>query len=308
LTVKLLALSKILTIIKDKAMKTTSELPPHLPQRLLLVPVITLAMTLSSAEAQQAPNYAPPASYQQNGGYQSQRQGVSERVGGFVKRLFYGERAPSYAPNTSASRFGYAASRSLDAPPQAYRPERSAPSPASRNIASAPPAAVTKKTQKTSAPVKTATTPGKYTPPKIKPDTSAPKSTLQPAAKPEPQKVLDEPPAPTLTPAPALNNQPTEPPATVASLTRTLPGMDPAPAPATAPEKTAPVTTSSTTPQKQPPTSTAASSGQFLVGKKTAVPGRVISPYPPHQELDVGGLASGSLALDPTTDKVFEIP
>jgi hypothetical protein len=68
-----------------------------------------------------------------------------------------------------------------------------------------------------------------------------------------------------------------------------------------APEPTAP-------PQKTPAPSTPSSDGQFLVGKKTTSPGRVVSPYPPYQELDVTGLSSGSLALDPTTDKVFQIP
>lgn len=37
-------------------------------------------------------------------------------------------------------------------------------------------------------------------------------------------------------------------------------------------------------------------------------PGAVVSPYPPHNELDVSGLSSGSLAVDPTTKKVFRIP
>jgi hypothetical protein len=45
-----------------------------------------------------------------------------------------------------------------------------------------------------------------------------------------------------------------------------------------------------------------------LKGRKTAKPGRVISPYPPYKELDITGLESGSLALDPTTQKVFEVP
>lgn len=53
---------------------------------------------------------------------------------------------------------------------------------------------------------------------------------------------------------------------------------------------------------------TAGGSGTFLKGKRTSKPGRVISPYPPYQELDITGLASGSLALDPTTQKVFEVP
>ena len=45
-----------------------------------------------------------------------------------------------------------------------------------------------------------------------------------------------------------------------------------------------------------------------MKGKRTAKAGRVISPYPPYKELDITGLESGSLALDPTTQKVFEVP
>ncbi len=49
-------------------------------------------------------------------------------------------------------------------------------------------------------------------------------------------------------------------------------------------------------------------SGSFMVGKKTSKTGRVVSPYPPYNELDITGLPSGSLALDPTTQKVFQVP
>ena len=45
-----------------------------------------------------------------------------------------------------------------------------------------------------------------------------------------------------------------------------------------------------------------------LTGTKTSKPGRVKSPYSPYAELDVSGLPSGSLALDPTTQKVFRVP
>ena len=67
---------------------------------------------------------------------------------------------------------------------------------------------------------------------------------------------------------------------------------------------------SETTPKEFPSTTSSSSgaSGSFLKGKKTAKPGRVISPYPPYKELDITGLESGSLALDPTTQKVFEVP
>lgn len=81
------------------------------------------------------------------------------------------------------------------------------------------------------------------------------------------------------------------------------------PAPKQPEPPTPPVTTrrSETTPS-EPSTASSGTSGSFLKGRKTAKPGRVISPYPPYKELDITGLESGSLALDPTTQKVFEVP
>lgn len=123
-------------------------------------------------------------------------------------------------------------------------------------------------------------------------------------------------PAPQLkTPAPAPTTRTYSPPkvsqtppkTTTKPATKTTP-LPPAPKP---PEPTPPpVTTrrSETTPREQFPETTASSSSAFLKGRKTAKPGRVISPYPPYKELDITGLESGSLALDPTTQKVFEVP
>lgn len=37
-------------------------------------------------------------------------------------------------------------------------------------------------------------------------------------------------------------------------------------------------------------------------------PGRVKVPFPPYNELDVSGMASGSLAKDPATGKMFRLP
>ncbi|TDU64568.1 hypothetical protein EI77_04018 [Prosthecobacter fusiformis] len=64
----------------------------------------------------------------------------------------------------------------------------------------------------------------------------------------------------------------------------------------------------SSAPSKPATDKTAGNNGSFLKGKRASKEGRVISPYPPYQELDVTGLSSGSLALDPTTQKVFEVP
>ncbi|MCE9519952.1 MAG: hypothetical protein K8R87_10415 [Verrucomicrobia bacterium] len=57
-----------------------------------------------------------------------------------------------------------------------------------------------------------------------------------------------------------------------------------------------------------PPPKAPTESSSVLTGSKTGKVGRVKSPYAPYSELDVTGLPSGSLALDPTTQKVFRIP
>jgi hypothetical protein len=60
----------------------------------------------------------------------------------------------------------------------------------------------------------------------------------------------------------------------------------------------------SSTGTSTPPASNAAT----LTGTKTTKAGLVKSPYPPYNELDVTGLPTGSLAMDPTTGKVFRVP
>jgi len=52
----------------------------------------------------------------------------------------------------------------------------------------------------------------------------------------------------------------------------------------------------------------AAKDDRFPIAKKTDTPGRVISPFSPYSELNVDGLISGELALDPVTGKVFRVP
>lgn len=46
----------------------------------------------------------------------------------------------------------------------------------------------------------------------------------------------------------------------------------------------------------------------YPVARPSDEPGRVVSPYPPYNTLDVKGLESGSLALDPTVGKIFRVP
>jgi hypothetical protein len=74
-------------------------------------------------------------------------------------------------------------------------------------------------------------------------------------------------------------------------------------------------TTSSTTKTKEPATDKTAAASSKPTGtkeaplaEKTETEGLVKSPYPPHKMIDVRGMASGTLAKDPTTQEVFRVP
>jgi len=285
---------------------------PHLclsKSQLLATTAIGCLFAISPIGAQQNPgtpqnpNYAPPAQYNSGRpGYGEQRPKASQRVGNFVRNLFYGELGSKGTPANSSS----TGSRSLDGPPaSAYRPTPDAPPSGSSSMANKGTATPTvKKTPPAVTPKPAVKKPvSQYVPPKIQNTPPVPKP-------PQPSQQAEEiPPVvePTVkNPSPPVEDQ--APPVTPSD-------VDSSPGVADVPQKqdasSAPKTTAGETVAKtEEPKSTTPSSDntQFLVGKKTAVPGRVISPYPPHQELDITGLSSGSLALDPTTNKVFQIP
>lgn len=88
------------------------------------------------------------------------------------------------------------------------------------------------------------------------------------------------------------------------SAVTTVPGtetfVDPAPQP---------VVTPTPQPTPPPPPPKALIDKESLpVAKWSGTYGRVISPYPPHHELDVTGLPPGSLARDPATRLIFRLP
>lgn len=105
-------------------------------------------------------------------------------------------------------------------------------------------------------------------------------------------------------PKPASGNH--SPVTTTSNSPVTSPDSPPAPEPRRQEPAADEPSTASSSPK--PSTPSPAAAGAPLVGSKTAKPGRVKSPYPPYNELDVTGLSSGSLAMDPTTQKVFRVP
>ena len=252
----------------------------------------------------QAPRYSAPTGYAQPSYPQANTsQYVSpaeflptfgRKFGSMFRRVFYGDANPS--PYYQSPQQGYAPAGRLDQPPQGYaQPQRLVqPAPITPPRYELPPPAKsgpssTLKTANAPKPTssegsKTATSSGKksstklsqgsnsssrkYTPPSITREATRSKTRLEE----EPPPVVEK------------ENPSSNPPSQ-------LPGFKP---------KEETKSSSSST--------AAANTGNFLRGKKGSKEGRVISPYPPYRELDVTALSSGSLALDPTTQKVFEVP
>lgn len=237
----------------------------------------------------QQPQYSqPPPNYQQPppgyGGYPQQQSRYEnpieflpkfgKRMGEMFRRVFYGERASGWnsPPPAYGSNGGYSLdsnSRQHSAPNYPQQPGYHYP--AQQPAYQTPP--------RTSQP----TTPGKSTAPATDKKSKTSTRTYSPpkVSSPPPSKSRSKPPA---------------------SVQPETPAPEPPPPPTTTTRR------SETTPKEFPTTASSSNSDSFLKGRKTAKAGRVISPYPPYKELDVTGLDSGSLALDPTTQKVFEVP
>ena len=49
-------------------------------------------------------------------------------------------------------------------------------------------------------------------------------------------------------------------------------------------------------------------SQDYPTAQRTTTPGEVLSPYPPHNRINVEGFRSGSLAKDPETGQIFRVP
>jgi len=69
-------------------------------------------------------------------------------------------------------------------------------------------------------------------------------------------------------------------------------------------QPTVPAPTPTVAPKPQPPLDRS----KLPTAQRGDTMSRVVSPYPPHNQLDVTGLPSGSLARDPSVGKIFIIP
>ena len=327
-------------------MNTHPSTPLPVRPTLLAASLCWLSLGASELVAQQyqyPPGYAPPRYTQPQAGYSNQaKPGVTDRlrstgqnIGNFIKRSFYGESAqPVQQPNyQTASRAQYRApvgstsSRgqgrySLDAPPKKAPATTGFQAPRSKDVPKYTPPPVSKSTKTVSKkPTETNRAPAtsstkRYTP-------SKPSSFSKPA----PKKVEDSPPSvpyePTVPQSPTYPTEPaptmpqrelieSEVPPTIEAKAKDtqfpLPGgintpvSDTPPPPSTVEKSQADVPTTASS------SSAGSSANSFMIGKKTSKPGRVVSPYAPYNELDITGLPSGSLALDPTTQRVFQVP
>ena len=60
--------------------------------------------------------------------------------------------------------------------------------------------------------------------------------------------------------------------------------------------------------REQAPPPPPASSGDYPKATKTDNPNLVISPYKPHNVIDVRGFSGGQLAKDPSNNQIFRVP
>lgn len=61
-------------------------------------------------------------------------------------------------------------------------------------------------------------------------------------------------------------------------------------------------------PQPAAPQSQPKPKPEYPVAEATETAGRVLSPYPPYNVIDVEGFKSGALAKDPSNGKIFRVP
>lgn len=139
------------------------------------------------------------------------------------------------------------------------------------------------------------------------PEAPASRTKSRPQPQPRTEDELPTKPAPVKKPESKPKAEETPPP--VKSKPEPKPEPKPAP-PQTAstdpvPRKVEPETKKPDPPAPTPPTT---NSEATLTGTRTSKAGLVKSPYAPYNELDVTGLPPGSLAMDPTTGKVFRVP
>lgn len=243
----------------------------------------------------QQPQYSqPPPNYQQPppgyGGYPQQQTRYEnpieflpkfgKRMGEMFRRVFYGERASGW--NSPPPAYGSSGGYSLDSNSRQHSAPNYPQQPGYQYPSQQP----------------AYQTPPHQTPPRATQPSSSSKSTAPAPDRRSKSGTRTYSPPKVSNPPPSQSQN--KPPASARPET---PAPDPPPPPTTTARR------SETTPKEFPTTASSGSNpGSFLKGRKTAKAGRVISPYPPYKELDVTGLDSGSLALDPTTQKVFEVP
>lgn len=313
-----------------------------LPSRRVTVATLGLAgcclLTAGDAEAQTS--YPPPAyqqPQQQSGSgtinnFYRRGDAMSERVSGFMRKIFGGGQRntsrqqtynqPSYSqPQTSGAYNSAAGQQSAPPPISNYERPSTSPNTGVYGYSTSPSGGYSSTSQNKPAqaasrqssqrktlvsprkPAQTAATENRsstYTPPQV--STTPPKPAAPPSSAPAP--VQSTPPASTEKAVDDLNGFLA--PGTVINTPPEQPKME---------SKTEPTTSNGVTTTKvdapappPPPPASPSTSDTTPVGKKGSKPGRVVSPYPPNNELDVTGLESGSLALDPTTNKVFKVP
>ncbi|MFM7606885.1 MAG: hypothetical protein ACKO8Z_17015 [Prosthecobacter sp.] len=270
---------------------------PHAACAVGLLLVLSTSIFAQQGYYQAPPRYAPPppiGSNQQP--FSEKREGplgfipkMGQKLGSWVRRAFYGEQSTHGGYSQPASQRGSAYGQNEvrqyanPTPSGAYHPLPNDPTSSSDTTAQA-------QTPRYSYPPHQSAAAKTMPPPSSSPNASKSQPTTAKIEEPQSKSKIGT---------------------SKSSTKATKPSSAPAQSIQSKEPEVAATTRSAALKTKEEPLANPSSSGNagsFLKGKKTGKPGRVISPYPPYKELDITGLDSGSLALDPTTQKVFEVP
>jgi hypothetical protein len=290
-------------------MKTMKQSSGFTSRNSLILAVIVGGMALPAVcSAQQG--YGQPSYYGQQGNpdrwghFYQKGDEISDRVSGFMRRLFKGSQAQRSAYATPAPQYQAPTYYQQPAPAPVTAPSSSVygystPSSNANNSKSVQPA--TRKSGDPTTPRTSIFT--KKTKPKT--ESAPPPATYKPYQPPQ----IDNTPPPSKAPEPKFEPK-VEPKVDTKFKPKDAPRIDPGLEPGTTVDASGKPSANLGTIITDSPKSTAASTqgDSIPLGKKGSLPTSVYSPYSPYTELDITGMGSGSTVKDPTNGKAFRVP
>ena len=273
---------------------------------LILAVFVSVEALPAACSAQQG--YGQPSYYGQQGSpdrwnnFYQRGDEISDRVSGFMRRIFNGNQAQRSAYATPAPQ----AQPQYQAPTY-YQQPAPVTAPSSSVYGYNTPPSTSKPVQPATRKSSSSTTPRTSIfskKPKPKTESAPPPATTKPY---EPPQIDNTPPPykaaePKVEPKADTKFKPKDVP-------RIDPGLEPGTTVDTSGKPSANLGSIITDSPKSVSGSSSSTRGDSIpLGKKGSLPTSVYSPYSPYTELDITGMGSGSTVKDPTNGKAFRVP